>query len=218
MIKRTLFSLLIGAGLIFGQVSALSAAETNTPGLPAEELTEESEATADSTLPTPGLPARATPVEATDSRLQQIEKQLTELTSAVEQVKRDSAHSFRFDPEYLLVTLIVLISVGGAVTVLFFILRFWYCVRKKRYEVDLRAVECGVWPGNEKTELPLATFIRRLFIWTLIGFVILVWIGLLNVGYMRFSPALLLWGAIVGGGYVVVYLFRLYLRYRDENR
>ncbi len=70
----------------------------------------------------------------------------------------------------------------------------------------------------ETTGRPLTGFIRRLLVLAIIGFVILAWIGLLNLGHMRFFTSLLLWGLILGVGYAIVHLFRLYVQRRDENR
>lgn len=198
--KRMLLSLLLGAGLIFGNVAAPVAAE------PVDST--EFAALID------------TPTEIrTDSLLQALDARMTALEGAIEGVNRSSGTPFDFDGDHLVAVLIVLISTGAGVAMVFFIMRFWYIALKKKYELKQCAIEHGrSLQELETTGRSLTGFIRRLLVLAIIGFIILVWIGLLNLSYMRFSTSLLLWGLILGVGYAIVHLFRLYVQRRDKNR
>ncbi len=198
--KHALLALLLGAGLIFGNVAAPAAAQP----VDSTELAALIE----------------TPTEIrTDSLLQALDARMTALEGAIEGVNRSSDTPFDFNGDHLMVVLIVLISTGSGVAMVFFIMRFWYIALKKKYEAQRYAIEHGHSPSEFETMgRPLTSFIRRLLIVAIVGFVILVWIGLLNLSYMRFFTSLLLWGLILGVGYAIVYLFRQYVQRRDENR
>ncbi len=222
--KHTLLCiLLLGFGLSFTTPAVQASSASDTTATPAAtELT--TEAPADTlALPTAVEPATAATngsetrlesfMESLDQRLEQVEQRL----QRIEDTPWDQAPYF--NPEYLMVLLITFISCTTFVLIVFLILKAVYRKRKMRYELERFAIEHGYYPENAGSgEMPLTRFLRRLLIVGIVGFGILAWVGCVNLSYMSFFSILLLWGLMGGVGYAVVYLFRLYVQRREENR
>lgn len=218
--KRTLLCALLSLGLIFGSTAALMA------GNPADAVPAlESGDTAAMAAPADTLTVLAVPVPTvaevkTDSLLQVLDQRMADLEQTVDHVRDVSYSRPHFDGNNIMAVLIVALLTTGAVLTIFFILKFAYRKREKKYELERMRIERGEQPVliAAKEELPVTTFIRRLLIFAIVGFTILAWVGVVNVSYMRFFSAILLWALIAGVGYAVVYLFRLYVQRRDDNR
>lgn len=218
--KRTLLCALLSLGLIFGSTAALTAGNP-ADAVPALESGDTAAmATPADTLTVPVVPAPTAAEAKTDSLLQVLDQRMADLEQTVNQVRDVSYSRPHFDGNNIMAVLIVALLTTGAVLTIFFILKFAYRKREKKYELERMRIERGEQPVliAAKEELPVTTFIRRLLIFAIVGFTILAWVGVVNVSYMRFFSAILLWALIAGVGYAVVYLFRLYVQRRDDNR
>lgn len=216
IMKRTLLCALLGLGLIFGNTSALGA------GNPADALpvpADTAAAIAADTVATLPAPVELAPQAKTDSLLEVLGNRLADVEQSIDQVRNNSYSRSDFDGEYVMIVLVVALISAAVVLMTFFTLKFAYRRREKYYDLERLRIERGEQlPVEMKTELPVTVFIRRLLVTGIIGFGVLAWIGVVNLGYMRFFPAALLWALIAGVGYAVVYLFRVYVQRRDENR
>lgn len=219
--KRTILCALLSLGTIFGSTSALLA---GTPAdaipAPAQGDTIASAAPAD-TLTVLAAPAPSVAEAKTDSLLQLLDQRLADVERSVTQVRNMSySHSgFNLDGDHIAGILIVALIAAAIVGVVFLCQKYFYRRREKEYELQRFRIERGEQlPVTAKGELPVTIFIRRLLVIGIIGFVILAWVGVVNLSYMRFFSSILLWALIAGVGYAVVYLFRLYVQRRDENR
>lgn len=206
--KRILLCSLFGIGLLFGMIGKLSAAVVAdadaTNATDTVEIIEPSgaELRIDSLL------------ELLDQRLSGLEQEVQQLRDRQPAPQEPGMRS-----GYLTAILIVLTGCSAIVTSIFFALRFRYRSRKERYDRDRFAIERGCYPAiQENPEQPQIRFIRRLLVLGIVCFCILAWIGIANLNYMRFFPALLLWILLGGVGYAVFHLFRQYVKRCDENR
>lgn len=216
--KRTLLCALLGLGLIFGSTSALLA-ENPADAIPASASgdTAAMAAPAD-TLTVLAAPAPTVADAKTDSLLQMLDQRMAEMEQTVNQV-RNISYSRDLDGDNIMAVIIVALVTAGVVLITFLVLKFAYRRREKNYELERMRIERGEQlPVPVKTELPLTVFIRRLLIVSIVLFGILAWVGMVNLGWMRFFASVLLWALIAGVGYAVVYLFRLYVQRRDDNR
>lgn len=216
--KRTLLCALLALGLTFGNVSALKAENSATAvAAPAPGDTAAMGAPAD-TLTVLAAPAPTVADAKTDSLLQVLDQRMADVEQAVNQI-RYVTHSSYLDGDNVMAVLIVALVTAGVVLIVFLVLKFTYRKREKNYELERMRIERGEqFPVPVKTELPLTVFIRRLLIVSIVLFGILAWVGIINLGWMRFFASILLWALIAGVGYAVVYLFRLYVQRRDDNR
>lgn len=217
--KRTLLCALLSLGLIFGSTAALTAGNP-ADAVPALEPGDTAVmAASPDTLTVPAVPVPTVAEAKTDSLLQVLDQRMADLEQTVNQV-RNISHSRYLDGDNIMAVLIVALVTAGVVLLTFLVLKFAYRKREKKYELERMRIERGEQPvlTAAKEELPVTTFIRRLLIFAIVGFTILAWVGVVNVSYMRFFSAILLWALIAGVGYAVVYLFRQYVQRRDDNR
>ncbi|MCC8062578.1 MAG: DUF3597 domain-containing protein [Rikenellaceae bacterium] len=217
--KRTILCTLVSLGTIFGSTSALLAGNpADAIPVPAQGDTAASAAPAD-TLTVLAAPAPSVAEAKTDSLLQLLDQRLADLEQSVTQVRNMSYSHSEIDGQYVMVVLVVALIAAALVIMTFAMLKYRYRRRVKIYELERLRIERGEQlPVPEQTEVPLTIFVRRLLVTGIIGFVILAWVGVVNLSYMRFFSSILLWALIAGVGYAVVYLFRLYVQRRDENR
>ncbi len=216
--KRILLGALLALGLTFGNPSALLAG--NAAGAIPAAVAGDTAAVAAPADTLTVLAVPASTVAATDSLLQVLDQRMSDLEQTVNQIRSISSSHSDFNGEYVMIVLVVTLISASIVLMVFFSLKYRFRQREKTYELERMQIERGEQPvlTAAKEELPVTTFIRRLLIFAIVGFTLLSWVGVVNLGYMRFFPSLLLWMLIVGVGYAVVYLFRLYVQRRDDNR
>lgn len=218
--KRTILCALVSLGTIFGSTSALLAG-TPADAIPAPAQGDTSASAVADTLTVPAAPVPSVAEAKTDSLLQLLDQRLADVERSVTQVRNMSySHSgFNLDGDHIAGILIVALIAAAIVGVVFLCQKYFYRRREKEYELQRFRIERGEQlPVTVKADLPVTVFIRRLLVTGIIGFVILAWVGVVNLSYMRFFSSILLWALIAGVGYAVVYLFRLYVQRRDENR
>lgn len=219
--KKTMLCVLFGLGTIFGSTSALSAENSaGTPVLPAAGNTTSLSVTADTLAAPAVIPAPCIDPSKTDSLLTVLGDRVADLEQAVRQVRNMSyAHRTDLNGDHITAVLITAIVLAMVVILVFIDKKSRYRRREKEYELERLRIERGEQlPADIRTELPVTVFIRRLLIVAICGFALLAWVGVVNTGYIRFLSGLLLWALIAGVGYAVVYLFRLYVQRRDDNR
>ncbi|WP_298061667.1 hypothetical protein [uncultured Rikenella sp.] len=216
--KRILLGALLALGLTLGSTSALLAGNP-ADAVPASEPgdTAAVEAPAD-TLTVLAVPAPT--VAAADSLLQALGERLAGVEQAVGQMRNISYSRSGLDGDNIQVVLVMAVIAAVVVLTVFFSLKYRFRRHEKKYELERMRIERGEQPvlTAAKEELPVTTFIRRLLIFAIVGFTFLAWVGVVNLSYMRFFSAILLWALIAGVGYAVVYLFRQYVQRRDDNR
>lgn len=213
--KHLLFCMLFGLAAVFSprDVRAAEAADTIVAAPTTESVVDISETTVEPTAPLAASRIESL-LESLDQRLGTVEQRL----QRIEHTPRQESDPY-FKAEYLMVSLIIFMSCTTVVLIVFLILRHGYRKRNLRYELDRLAIEHGCYPETQgKDEMPLTRFLRRLLITGIVSFGILAWIGIVNLSYLSSFSILLLWGLIGGVGYAVVYLFRLYVQRREENR
>lgn len=216
--KRTLLCLLLSAGTLFGSTSALLAgnpADATPAPAPPDTAAVAADTLATATQVTP-LTAQA----KTDSLLQVLGDRLSDVEQSVNRVQHMSSQRYGFfHSENVTIVFVVALISMAVVLMTFFILKFAYRRREKYYELERLRIERGEQlPVHQWSDMPVTLFIRRLLIIGIVAFGILAWVGVANLGYMRFFASLLLWALIAGVGYAVVHLFRVYVQRRDENR
>lgn len=219
MKKRILLSILFGLSTVFGSTAALTAGNS-VEAVPVSESgdTAAMAAPAD-TLTVPVVPAPA--VAATDSLLQALGERLAGVERTIAGWTPDTNFlSAKNDNngEYVMIVSVVAVCATALVMMVFIWQKYRYRRREKEYELQRLRIERGELLVGGQSELPLTVFIRRLLIFGIGWLIVLAWIGFVNLSYMRFFASLLLWMLIVGVGYAVVYLFRLYVQRRDDNR
>lgn len=215
--KRTLLCLLLSAGTLFGSTSALLAGNpADATPAPAPADTTAVAVQAD----TLAVPAPVAAQAKTDSLLQVLGDRLSDVEQSINQVRHMSYPRYGFfNSENVTIVFVVGLISAAVVLMTFFILKFAYRRRQKYYELERLRIERGEQlPVHQWNDMPVTLFIRRLLIIGIIAFGILAWVGVANLGYMRFFASLLLWALIAGVGYAVVHLFRVYVQRRDENR
>ena len=218
--KKTLLCLLLSAGTIFGSTSALLAgnpADATPAPAPADTVAVAVQA---DTLAVPAEPAAIAAQTKTDSLLQVLGDRLSDVEQSINQVRHMSYPRYGFfNSENVTIVFVVALISAAVVLMTFFALKYRYRRQEKKYELERMRIERGEQlPVHPWNEMPVTLFIRRLLVIGIVAFGILAWVGVANLGYMRFFASLLLWALIAGVGYAVVHLFRVYVQRRDENR
>lgn len=217
--KKTLLCLLLSAGTIFGSTSALLAGNP-ADALPAPTPADTAAVAVQAdTLAVPADPAAIAAQAKTDSLLQVLGDRLSDVEQSINQVRHISYSRSGFDGDNVMVVFVVALISAAVVLMTFFALKYRYRRQEKKYELERMRIERGEQlPVHPWNEMPVTLFIRRLLVIGIVAFGILAWVGVANLGYMRFFASLLLWALIAGVGYAVVHLFRVYVQRRDENR
>lgn len=220
--KKTMLCTLLGLGMIFGSSSALLAENpAGTLSLPTAGDTTSLTVPADTLAAPAALPTPPATRIKTDSLLTALGDRVADLEQTVRQIRNAAYDRARTDlnGDHVAAVLIVALVMAALVIVVFISQKSRYRRREKEYELERLRIERGEQlPADIRTELPVTVFIRRLLIVAICGFALLAWVGVVNTGYIRFFSGLLLWALIAGVGYAVIYLFRLYVQRRDDNR
>lgn len=212
--KRTLLCLLLSAGTIFGNATALYAAnpaDTVTVTAPVDTVAAPTDTLTIAVIPTPAAAPQ------TDSLLQVLGDRISDIEQSVRQVRNYTYSHSGLNGENVMVVLIVALIATAVVLMTFFTLKFTYRKREKHYELERLRIERGEQLSVPQwNEMPVTQFIRRLLIVAIVAFAVLAWSGV--VFYLRVFSTLLVWILIVAVGYAIVHLFRVYVQRRDDNR
>ena len=217
--KTIWMSALLGLGLIFGNVAAQAAGQSADAAASVAQQQPAVAVTPIDTLTVPVETAEAAARLRTDSLLQVLNDRVGGVEQSVG-LLRGSVMTHRgsgMDDEYIMALLIVAMVAVTLIVIVYITQKFYFRKCEKRYEMERYRLEHG-YPVPEKEGLGATALTRRLLITAIIGFALLAWVGVINMSYMGLFAGLLLWVLLAGVGYAIVYLFRVYVSRRDENR